>query len=287
VQHERRALDHAGVRKAIDTAHGFSFGDWQRSTHMIDFEIDCQTFLRLTDVGLGEYGLYVVETSGVRAKWSKADLDDFAKRMGGGREAEALLDFIRDARLPFSTTAQELLAWQKLNTEFELPDWFAQLLEAADGVAATTIIDSVRNDLVKKIRGLEAKVQALKSEKAKPGVWYPIEAKAERLGSMLLAIDSIRSSICVGSPPTDQPQKRRKSNDLMALEIEQIKRDLGEYTPAMVMKELRAHAGMRGSCVVKICGDGVTWKRLSEEVSDLTMANLRSRLSRNSRRTKN
>lgn len=176
---------------------------------MIDLEIDCQTFLRLMGTNLGESdsGLYVVDPSGVRA-WQEAPRHgELDTRWGRGHVGALRLDFIQAAVLPFPTTGHELLAWQKKNTEFSLPDWFQEVIAARDFGEAITGLTRSYSEHRERHDAKALELTHLKVAKKKPMEWYPVEVEINQQLGMLKAIEDI----------TDQVKAARRDETRQAL----------------------------------------------------------------------
>lgn len=161
----------------------------------MDFPVKCSLFLRLTGTSLGQYGLYVVKTTGIEAETSAAELDDFAMRMGGEGDAAVLLEFIESAKLSFPTTAAVLSAWQKENSDFDLPEWFGHVVASENSATALDELDRVEAEYAEAIEAGSLALNRLKNEGAKPGDWLPVELERNRVFGIRAAIHDIRKML--------------------------------------------------------------------------------------------
>ena len=239
---------------------------------MIDFAIDCPLFLRLTNARLGEHGLYQVSASGVSASLTEPDVEDTPLEAYFSAE---FLEHIENARLPFPTTAQQLLAWKLKNkdTQYLLPTWFERVVTANDAAAARSILNDA-------IPAIDHSIQKWKTEKSTQAMLNKLRAEAEReaIESIKPILSAAEDKQVVAPSAVD-----RQRSDLMAIEIE-VAIGQGKSTLAAVMTWLRQQAGKSGSCVISADNDGgVTWRNIDGKNMGLSKESLKQRLIRRNR----
>jgi hypothetical protein len=255
----------------------------------LDFQIDYQTFLRLTGEKLGpsKSETYLIEPEGVQLWKDGVNTSEIAKRRGGGHTDAWFLQMAEEARLPFPTTASSLIAWQKKNTEFELPSWLLRAAGAESSGSAIAELDLADGECRAQQDGAALRIAALKTSGGSARNWYPIEVEWNHLLALHAAIRSLREQISLA---IRSKQKKPQRFDAMAEEIERAlevltKRSGRDSTPAEVMGHLRRLAGNPGSCITEpTLTGGVMWCRADGGVEKLDMKLLKNRLARRRRR---
>lgn len=246
---------------------------------MIDFAIDCPLFLRLTNVRLGENGLYRVSASGVSSTITEQDVEDTP--IDAHFSAE-LLEDIQDARLPFPTTAQQLLAWMQKNKDAEslFPTWLEPAVMAHDAVSAHSVLNDAMSVIGESIQKQEAEITRGKST----------QTVLNKLRAQCDAIESIKS-LLFGSEDRQAGEpsvSKRQREDFMAMEIDAAIEALqGKSSPNAVMHWLKKQAGKEGSCVISADNDGVTWRSAAGGREGLSINALKQRLTRRKRQQGN
>lgn len=234
---------------------------------MIDWEIDCGTFLRLTSATLGEYGLYFIEPAGVRALQSEDDIAA-ASNILGTEEAAVMLEFVRTARLALPTTASKLIAWiDEQGGEFQLPSWFRAAARSEAKDAARTLLELAK----------ENREMASRSGRAFVAFDDAWALSRSEIASEVQAINSLLGQVCLAESVSG-PIRR---HDDIAIEIETAINNLGGGLDSeKVMAELQSYAGRAGSCVIEVGAGLVVWRRASGGKEKLAMDALKQRLKR-------
>jgi hypothetical protein len=148
----------------------------------VDFQIDCQLFLQLTDVelGLSRSELYVISEEGIRAWKDGFGNAEMAKQWGRSHLDSIYLGFARDARLDFPAAASAFAAWKQKNTEFLFPDWFDQVLGATDAATALTALELISSDQRTNHDRAVRRLCTLKANGAKAAELIPAEIAVNR-----------------------------------------------------------------------------------------------------------
>jgi hypothetical protein len=113
---------------------------------MFEFSVDFEEFLKLTRTQFGEYSLYLIESTGVRARDSEDDLN-YQSRLKNINLHPDVVHFVRGARLDFPTTAPKLVEWQRKNNDFQLPEWFVGAARASTEQEAAAFLDRADKEL--------------------------------------------------------------------------------------------------------------------------------------------
>ncbi|RYG13433.1 MAG: hypothetical protein EON92_05525 [Burkholderiales bacterium] len=243
---------------------------------MQDFEIDYELFFQLCDQKVGRFGQYLITTSGITAAITERDLEE--EPASSAQEGLLLLQHIRDAKLPFPTTAFRLQAWLITNdgSGFSAPTWFDRLICTSSAKDAHAELDKASASLARSIRKTKKLVLGLPD-----GCLVEMHAMKNQLGKdqcELDAVSSIRKCLGSGEAALGSPAVLR--NDALRAEIRDILDRKPEFTPSQVMNYLKKQAGSPGSCVIEAIADGVLWRRSHNQLEKLTLNNLRLRISR-------
>lgn len=105
---------------------------------MVDFHVSYDLFQRLTGFTSGDWDLYYIDSTGIRATTTVDSVELHSRDV----ETEiSLREHIKNASLAWPTTGSGLLAWQDENMPLDLPAWFRPLVEAQDLSVARAILD--------------------------------------------------------------------------------------------------------------------------------------------------
>lgn len=243
---------------------------------MQDFTIDCSLFLRLTDQALGEFGQYRITAAGIQARITEQKIQDDA--LLNTEESVALLEHVRDACLPFPTTAVQLLEWLNKNegSGFEAPDWFKSVVTSCNANEANVELDKAALALNAKMKKVERKVSTLPN---KPVIAkYVANQDLSKIRSELEAVQTIRRSVRANGDASITLRNAR--NDPLRVELREVFDNNPDFTPSQVMDALKKRAGQPTSCITEALLDGVMWRRNCRQPEKLTLPALRSRISR-------
>lgn len=243
---------------------------------MIDWKIDCPTFLRLTDTSIGEHGVYRIEIDGVYDWRTKERINSVPIKLTT-EESAVMLESIENAKLSLPTTATQLLEWVgRQGGDFAVPDWFTRSAQAQTRSDAEAIMDAAEVDLHSQ-READAKGPSSTAAERHTIKWLQSEAEAE-----LRAMQSLRAAI----PVEFERASKQTRSDAMAVEIKRAREDAGaNASPAEIMLRLQSYAGKLGSCITAKAANGVLWTRGRGGAPDkLTIDALEQRLARDQKR---
>jgi hypothetical protein len=257
---------------------------------MIDWKIDCQTFLLLTGTSLGEWGIHIIDESGVCSSITPKSIADAPYN---STECASLLDAIESAKLTFSTNSSKLIVWiDDQGGDFVVPDWFRAAVNADGYAAAQQTLCEAKSALEEQLAAMRSSAPSSAQQR------HILRRSTDELIAELEAIDRLRSIPETGAvhpaefeaaealsgvsdAGTAGPKEPIRLNPL-SLAITPILEALGKKaTVPQVMKQLRSLAGKEGSCVLGSTQDGsLRWRRSDGSEAELDRIALKKRLIR-------
>jgi hypothetical protein len=235
---------------------------------MIDWKIDCKTFLRLTGATSGEYGVHHISKKRVRSTLK----DDTPLDSEGSAER---LEIIESAKLIFPTTASKLVEWVDAQCgDFVLPDWFIAAVHADDLDEALDVLTKAQANF--KCDAEASRLQPARTARERHIRSVQIEEAQAKLGVVRALIDACREA----------GPARERSDDFWS-EIDAIRKELGPDAPGKdIWNALKERAGTGRSYILDVALDGLVWQSSTGEKKKLTKRAFDARLRREARHAK-